>query len=323
MIDLSEKIDTVKNRLEKLFKKSGSKKSFEYLYNHGIDLYNKKKYEKAIEFFKQAIETPDRQPQGYYNLGLTYQCTKDYENAVVTYKKFLEQRENDYDGLYNLALTYYTLDNFDKAIELFEHAIQIKKEEDGVKALTLAYLGNNQTQKAIDFAEEIFKQPTDGINLTFAIAKIFESKNSLNKDFTFIDIAINLFNKIIEADPKNFNTYLSLSICHAKKGEWENSVMYCEKAIEVNPTSFDANNQMGLVYYCRNEIEKSIKYYEIALKLKPKGDFKIYSNIAYAYEKNGDTEKAIKLFTQLINKFPKYPARDEVKNHLRILKTFN
>jgi len=327
MIDLNEKMDTVKNKLENLFKNKGlgkgSEKSFEYLYNHGIDLYNKTQYEKAITFFKQALETPGVQPQVHYNLGLSYQCLKSYENAVESYKKFLGLKPDDYDGLYNLALTHYTLEIYDAAIELFEKCIDIKKDEDGVKAITLAYLSGNQTQKAIDLADELLKIPEEGTNLTYAIAKIFEGKNSMNKDFTYIDIAINLFQKLILVQPKHYNSYLSLSICYAKKGEWENSVKFCEKAIETNPTSFEANNQMGLVYYCRNEIGKAIKYYETALKLKPAGDFKIYSNIAYAYEKNGDVKKAIKIFTQLINKFPKYPARDEVKNHLRILKTLN
>ena len=323
MIDLNEKMDIVKNKLETLFKKKCFRKSFEYLYNHGIDLHNKNNYEKAIIYFKQAIECPDVQPQVYYNLGLSYHFTKNYERAVETYKKFLELRPNDHDGLYNLALTYYTLEHFDLAIELFEKAIAIKKDEDGVKALTLAYLSANQAQKALDFTDELFNIPEEGINLVYAIAKIFEGKNSINKDFTYIDLAVNLFLKIIEAEPQNFKTLLALSICYAKKGEWANSVRYCEKGLETNPTSFDANNQMGLVYYCCNEIEKSIKYYEAALKLRPNGDYKIYSNIAYAYEKIGDVQKAIKIFTKLINKFPKYPARDEVKNHLRILKDLN
>lgn len=323
MLDLNEKIDIVKNSLEKLFKRKTSSKSFEYLYNHGIDLYNKQNYEKAINLFKQAIESPDVQPQVYYNLGLSYHCTKNYESAVETYQKFLELRPNDHDGLYNLGLTYYTLEYYDKAIELFEKSLEIKKDEDGVKALTLAYLGKNEAQKAIDFANSLFNIPEEGLKLVKAIAKIFEGKNAINKDFTYIDLAIELFRKIIDADPKDFNTFLSLSICYAKKGEWKNSVLYCEKALETNPTSFEANNQMGLVYYCCNEIDKSIKYYETALKLRPNGDFKIYSNMAYAYEKKGELKKAIKIFTQLINKFPKYPARDEIKNHLRILKTLN
>lgn len=310
----------LKENLNKNLKMLSFHKSFEFYYNKGIDFYNKKQYEKAITCFKQAILQSNVQPQVYYNLGLSHQYMKNYDNAIVSYNKFLEKQPNDYDGLYNLALTYYTIENFSKAIELFEKCIAIKKDEDIVKTLTIAYLAGNEVQKAMDLGDEVFQIPIEGIKLYYTIAKAFENKNSLNKDFTYLDIAIGMYSKIIQADSGNFDSYISISICYAKKGEWENSVEFCKKALEKNPNSYEANNQMGLVYYCYNEIDEAVKYYEIALKLKPKGDYKIYSNLAYAYEKKGDTKKAIKLFSQLVSKFPQYPAKNEIKNHLRILK---
>lgn len=313
--------DNINEYIDKKFKKIHMLKSFQHLYNQGIDFYNKKQYEKAIRFFKFAIEKPKVQPQVYYNLALSYQYLKKYDRAIVTYNKFLALKPNDYDGLYNLALTYYMMENFAKAAEIFEQCISIKKDEDGVKALILTYLGQDEAQKAIDLAEEIFQLSTDGEKLYYAIAKVFETKHSLNKDFTYIDIAIGMFLKIIQNNPKHYDAQLSISICYAKKGEWENSIGFCKTALETVPDSFEANNQMGLIYYCRNEISEAINYYEIALELKPAGDYRIYSNLAYAYEKFGDKKKAIKIFTQLVNKFPQYPARNEVKNHLRILKT--
>lgn len=312
------------NKLYK-FKKYIQKKitqnaSFESLYNSGIDFYGKQEYERAIDYFKLATEHKDVKAQAYYNLALSYQCTKQYDRAIVTYNKFLELVPNDHDGLYNIALTYYLKENFTNAIEFFEKCVAIKKDEDGVKALTMAYLGANEMQKAIDFANEIFDIPEKGAKLYYEIAKVFENKNSLNTDFTFLDKAIEMYNRLIEKDPKNFDVYLSISICYAKKGEWEASVDFCKKAIETNPKSYEANNQMGLVYYCCNELQEAINYYEKALGLKPEGDYKIYSNLGYAYEKIGQIDKAVKLFTQLVNKFPNIPAKDEIKNHLRILK---
>lgn len=317
-----DKFVEIKKQLQKTYEKLLKKRGFTYLYNKGIDFYNKKKYEKAKTYFKLAVDQPKPQPQAYYNLALCYQYLKEYERAIVTYNSFLALRKDDYDGFYNLALTYFSMENYEKAIEFFEKCTTLKKEEEGVKALTLAYLGAGEVQKAIEFAESFFNSTTEGVKLYLAIAKVFENRNSLNKDFTYIDIAIQMYIRVINFDPKVFEPYLSISICYAKKGEWENSVEFCKKALEVNPNSYEANNQMGLVYYCFNNIEEAIKYYEIALKLKPKGDYKIYSNLAYAYEKFGNKKKAIKLFNDLVNKFPDYPARNEIKNHLRILQTF-
>lgn len=194
-------------------------------------------------------------------------------------------------------------------------------ELDGVKSLVLAYFSNNEVQKAIDFSQQVLESPEGGVSLYYEIAKIFEKKNSFNKEFTLLDIAVEMFLKIIEKDPKYFDAYLSVSICYAKKGDFAPSVDFCEKALNVNPKSYEANNQMGLVYYCCNEVKEAIKYYEIAMKIKPDGDHKIYSNLAYAYEKIGKYDNAIKIFNKLIQKFPNYPAKDEIKNHLRILKT--
>lgn len=315
-----EKFIKIKEYMDEKFK-TPMDKSFEFFYNEGVDAYGKQDYEKAVKYFKLAAEQPEVRPQVYYNLALTYQCTKEYDRAIVTYNNFLELSPQDYDGLYNLALVYYTKENFSKAIEFFEKCIELKVEEDSVKALALTYLSNNEMQKAIDFAQKILDNEENGINLYYAIAKVFENKNSLNKDFTYIDKAIELYSKIIAKDPNYFDAYLSISICYAKKGEWENSVEFCKKALEVNPKSYEANNQMGLVYYCCNEVKKAVDYYETALKLKPEGDYKIYSNLGYAYEKIGQYDEAVKIFTQFVSKFPHCPAKDEIKNHLRILKT--
>lgn len=302
-------------------KKLSEGKNFEFFYNSGIDFYAKQEYEKAIDSFKLAVEQKGVKPQVYYNLALSYQCIKNYDRAIVNYHKFLENNPSDYDGLYNLALVYFTKENYTKAIEFFEKCVEIKKDEDGVKSLVLAYLSNDEAQKAIDFSQNIFETQENGIKLYYEIAKVFENKNSFNKDFTYLDTAIEMYLNIIEKDPQFFDAYLSASICYAKKGEFAKSVDFCESALKANPKSYEANNQMGLVYYCCNEVKDAVKYYEEALKLKPEGDYKIYSNLGYAYEKIGKYDNAVKIFTQLVQKFPQYPAKDEIKNHLRILKT--
>lgn len=295
-------------------------KDFSVLYNSGVDAFQKKDYEKAIDFFKESLNEKKVQPQAYYNLALCYQFTKKYDRAITTYQKFLTINPNDYDGVYNLALVYFETEKYQHAIELFEKSTQIKKEPENFKALTLAYLSNNELQKTLDLAEQALELPQNGLDLYFNIAQVVESKNSFNKDFTLIDIAIGMYSKIILIDPKYFEAYLAKSICYAKKGEWENSVEFCSQAIKLNPQSYEANNQMGLVYYCCDKLEEAVKYYEQALIINPESDFKIYSNLAYAYEKIGDNKKAIKVFSQLISKFPNAPAVEEIKNHLRILK---
>lgn len=311
------------NKIKDFFAKKLSyvnEKNFDFFYNLGVDAYQKQDYEKAIKNFLLSLEQNEIKSQVYYNLALTYQCTKNYNKAISTYHKFIELNPNDYDGLYNLGLVYYTTENYKKAIEYFKICVEKKEEKDGIKALTLAYLSNKEIESAIEFSEKILNSSENGLELYYEIATVFENKNSFNKDFTYLDIAIEMFTSIIQTEPKFFEAYLSTSTCYAKKGEWEKAVDYCNKALESNPQSYEANNQMGLIQYCCNNIKEAVKSYETALKLKPKGDYKVYSSLGYAYEKIGRYDKAIKIFTQLISKFPQFPAKDEIKNHIRILK---
>lgn len=316
------KTDLFKSITSKLKKVLYNNRGFEFYYNRGIDYFNKKKYEKALFEFKTALKKNNPQPQVYYNLGLTQYYMGNYEKAAVAYNKFLETNPEDYDGLYNLALAYYNIENFSKAKELFEKCLAVKKDEEGVKALVLAYLSLNEPQKAIELAQRFSTEGFQGKNLVYAIAKIFENKNSFSRESKNLDTAIDLYLSMILTDPENYTLYLSTSICFAKQGNWEKSIEFCKKALEKAPGSYDVNNQMGLIYYCCNDIDEAVKFYETALKIKPEGDYKIYSNLAYAYEKSGEKSKAIKMFKLLLKKFSNYPAKDEIKNHLRILKSF-
>lgn len=311
-----KRLRDLKNRI---LKELSKRENFERAYNRGIDYYNKKMYLEALNCFNRAAEKPNAQPQVYYNLALSYQYLNNYDRAITTYNKFLSLRANDYDGLYNLALIYYRQEKYEKAVELFEKCLELKKDEDGIKALVLAYIGQKESHKAIELSEKLYNSD-EPISLYYTIAKVFESKNSINKDYTFVDTAIEMYLKMLSTNPEDFDALLSLSISYAKKGAWESSVVFCEKAISKNPKSYEANNQMGLVHYCCNNIEAAIKYYETALKLKPSSDYRIYSNLAYAYEKQGERQKAINLFKKLLSKFPNCPAAEEIKNHMRILK---
>lgn len=303
-LDLKEKINT--KLLQNL--------SFEKVYNRGIDYYSKKLYDKALVCFKFAIEKQNVKPIAYYNLGLTYQCLKDFDKAITAYNKFLTKCPTDCDGLYNLALIYYFQGKYQKAVDLVTKSKTMKPDEENIKLLTISLLSLGDEDSAHSLAEEML---ADGVKESFAtaVAKGFEEKNNLSKDYKYLDYAQEIYQKITEKTPNYYDAYLSISICYAKKGEWENSVKYCQHALQINPTSYEVNNQMGLVLYCSGDIANSVRFYEQAFKIKPENESMIYSSLAYAYEKNGDLTKAKRMFKELLKKFPNYAAKDEIKKH--------
>lgn len=292
--------------------------SFEAYYTKGLESYSKKKYQDAVTYFKNALTKKNIQHKIHYNLALAFQQLNKNEEAIEEYLVFLEHFPYDYSGLFNLGLIYYNQKDYVNAETYFERSYAIKCEESNVRALTKAYLHNEDLQKVLRLSESVLNSPKFK-ECYYIIANVLETKHYLMKDFTYVNHALEMYLKLFEKCPEHFEAVLAAAVCYSKKGDWANSVKYAKISLDINPQSFDANNLLGLLYYCLNDIKNSIDFYEKAFSLKPAKDYKIYSNLAYAYEKNKEIEKAINLFKEMLRTFSNLPDKKDIQAHVRIL----
>ena len=291
--------------------------TFDAYYTKGLELYEEKKYKLAIDFFKKALSQSNAQEYANYNLALTYQHVENFDEALKYYDKFLEYYPEDRSALYNVATIHYNKEDYKTASKYFLKSFEQEQDEDTAVAITQCYLKTNDMSKIMDLTEYIFNSNCKN-TCAFEIAKTVERQYNLKND-EILDYALNIYSRLYKNNDKYFDAVLAISLVYAKKGDWTNAIKYCEKALEINPKSYEANNQMGLTYYCAENMEMCLHYYEKAFQLNNKTDYKIYSNLAYAYEKVGKTEEAINLFKELVTKFPNCPTKDEIKEHTRQL----
>ena len=297
--------------------------TFDAYFTKGVELYNKKKYELALEFFTTALSQNNAQNFANYNLALTYQQLNKDNEALEYYMKFLSDYPKDYSGLFNTAQIYYNQNDYENASKYFFKCFEVKPCEESVRKLTKAYIQDENIDDIFTLVEYIFNSENDK-RLAYVIAQVFESKKYLMSDMTFIQNAINIYLRLLNLEPENYEYLYAASVAYSKMGDWTKAIEYAQKALSINPKSCDANSQLGLVYYCLDDIENCIQYYEKAFKYNKKNDYKIYTNLAYAYEKAGRTIDAIELFKQTIIKFAEFPSKEEIKNHLRqIIKNNN
>ena len=291
--------------------------TFDAYYTKGLELYEEKKYKLAIDFFKKALSQSNAQEYANYNLALTYQHVENFDEALKYYDKFLEYYPEDRSALYNVATIHYNKEDYKTASKYFLKSFEQEQDEDTAVAITQCYLKTNDMSKIMDLTEYIFNSNCKN-TCAFEIAKTVERQYNLKND-EILDYALNIYSRLYKNNDKYFDAVLAISLVYAQKGDWMNAIKYCEKALEINPKSYEANNQMGLTYYCAENMEMCLHYYEKAFQLNNKTDYKIYSNLAYAYEKVGKTEEAINLFKELVTKFPNCPTKDEIKEHTRQL----
>ncbi len=304
-------------RIKTYFRQIREKMStFDAYFTRGGELYNEKKYNLAVEFFKIALRQSNAENYAYYNLALAYQQLNFDDKALENYKIFLESYPTDQNSLYNVALIHYKKEEFEEAVKYFAESFKYKQDEANVKALAETYMQLGDTEKASELAEYIFNSDCNK-KLAMLVAKIFESKEHLANDFSLTQKALDIYLKLLELQPGNFDAALAASVAYSKMGDWENAISYCNLAIEMKPKSYDANSQMGLVLYCSDNMPESIAYYERAMKIKK--DYKIHINLAYAYEKAGQIEDAIQLFKETLTRFTNFPQKEEVRKHVRQL----
>jgi len=109
--------------------------------------------------------------------------------------------------------------------------------------------------------------------------------------------AQNLYEKIIEQEPDNFEATHLLACLNMQLKNFDYAFKLISKCININPLHHAPHNNLGLIFKELNEYEKAIKAFTKAIDLK--------SNYAEAYNNLAISLKDIKLYEEAIKNFNK------------------
>ena len=105
----AEKWEKVKLLCETIFSEYPDDVSGEDYFHYGRYFLEKSEYDKAIECYQKALDTPDYDTPGkaWYNMGIAYSSKGDNDKAIECYQKALDTPDYDTPGYtwYNKGLT--------------------------------------------------------------------------------------------------------------------------------------------------------------------------------------------------------------------------
>ena len=107
------------------------------------------------------------------------------------------------------------------------------------------------------------------------------------------DRAIEDYNKTIELDPENANAYCNRGLVYGRKGEYDWSIEDCNKSLELKPDNADAYFYRGLAFGGKGELDQAIADYNKSLELKPV-NADAYLCRGLAYREEGKYNRSIK-----------------------------
>jgi len=126
--------------------------------NLGIIYAEQAKYEKAVLFFKKAIEADPQFEEAYSNLGNVYQSMGKQKEAESLYMKAIEIDPNYARAYNNLATLYHSTGKNDRAIPLYDKAIKINPVyADAYYNLGVTYQDMGNKEKALPLYKQAIR----------------------------------------------------------------------------------------------------------------------------------------------------------------------
>ncbi len=198
----------------------------------GMERYNRKDYQGAIEYFRKAIELDPKYASPWNNMGGAYGALGDHNKEIEYCRKAIELDPKDAYPWNNMGFAYNELGNYNMAIECYRKAIELDQKN--------AYPWNN-------------------------MGVAYGELGDYNK-------AIGYYRKAIELDPKYATPWINMGFAYDKLGDYNKGIECCRKAIELDPKDASPWNNMGIAYYHLGNYPKAVECFQKAVELEPRDE---------------------------------------------------
>ena len=133
---------------------------------------------------------------------------------------------------------------------------------------------------------------------TFSLAFKNHKKNNLQ-------VAENLYKKILKINPEHFNSIFYLGTLLSQTKRFNLAKPLLEKAIQIEPNYSHAHNNLGIVFQDLGEHQKAISSYEKTIQIEP--NYAIaHNNLGNVLSELGEHQKAISSYEKAIQIQPNY-----------------
>ena len=213
---------------------------------------------------------------------------------------------------FRIGMSYFGQGEYDKAIIEFEKSIELDENH----TESYYYLGQCYLQKGI---------------IEYNSKNIFKAYRLYRKANKFAEQVIPQYEKIIENNPKDLNSYLKLGYIYETRSiapfinEYNEALEYYLKALDLATSSSSAgntgiiiylNSRIGYIYFEEKKYSQAIECLEMAIKKSPHNVEVIYY-LGLSYDKIGEKEKAREYLSRVIELAPQSEFAQEAEKKLK------
>lgn len=284
--------------------KSVSYLRFLSLFLKGFYAIQVKNYSKAIELYKNAVETAPGFAPLYCVLGDIYLSTGYFEDAITEYKMAIWLDSFNVAAYRHLCRAYEEQGDYNQAIEVYNKLISMAPNiPDLYSNLANIYYIKGEFDLAIsNYQTAITLNPNR--SWTSVIAQTMGFVYQENKSDP--DAAISAYQTAYVLTPEDIDIYVNLGSAFYDKEDYNNALAVYRQALELQPHNPKIHCNLGFLYWGKADTEEAIKSYELAIKYNDKYDI-AYNNLGVIYlDDLGRVNRAMELFKKAVEVNPSY-----------------
>ena len=199
------------------------------LLNLGLSLYQQRRFDEALNAYRQAAEIKPDLAEAYNNIGLVHAAHGRYQEALAGYRRAIALKPAFAHAHNNLALALRELGQLDAAIASGREAARHAPS---------------------------FPQALSNLGCFLQEAGRFEE-------------AIEVLLTALRADANYPQALNNLGISQWRLGRYEEAAASYQRALQLEPESAETCNNLASVLRDMGELDEALVYYERACRLKP------------------------------------------------------
>ncbi len=213
------------------------------LVNKGNCLFIQEEYERAREFYLEAVAIKSTCFEAIYNLALTYVRLGQTSEAMQSFVKLHTVCSNEPRVLYQVANLYEDVDNIAKATKWFNVLSAAVPTDPGVLSrLGQLLLHSSDESQSFHYHLESFRCYPSNIDAIGWLAVWFVKHEMFEKSIFF-------FHRASQIQPKEIKWKIMVATCHRKMGRDQKALALYKRILKENPESVECK-------FTANEIQE-------------------------------------------------------------------
>jgi len=249
-------------------------------------------FKKALKEYNKAVKDNPKNAAAYTGMGEVYIMMREPEDAINAFKKAIEADSQYADAYIHLGDLYRRMDKEEKnAVEAYKKAQEIDPENsDAYLKLGDLYVALGQVQEAItEYKFAIMKDP-ESTDAYIGLGEIYWGMGQLE------DAAL-MYKEVIKINPESIETYYGLGYFYREMKRYDEALETYGVIVSHESQKVRAYIAIGWSYYDKGDYPQSIEYFQKVSDIRSDNTTPQF-NIALAYLRMGEIEKAKKIYLQ-------------------------